>query len=160
LSDMTKGEKYQGYEGGLYPGGARERPDHHDAAGRALARQVEPLDRDGRPRADGKIVLLTVGMSNTMQASSGVLRVSTGDEQINPGVVIVNGAYGGMTADKIQHLDGGRTYPPNPKFVRYWEFVDEQLDKAGVTRAQVQAVWLKEADPGPKQGFPAYAQTL
>src|SRR5439155_25875678 len=29
-----------------------------------------------------------------------------------------------------------------------------------VTRAQVQAVWIKEADAGPKQGFPAYAQQL
>jgi hypothetical protein len=160
LSDMVKGEKYQGFEGGLYPGGARERPLAHEASGLALARRVEPLDRDGKPSADGKIVLLTVGMSNTMQASSGFLRVSKGDDQINRKVVIVNGANGGMTADKIQYLDGGRTYPPNPKFVRYWEYVDEQLEKAGVTRPQVQAVWLKEADPGPRQGFPAYAQTL
>jgi len=29
-----------------------------------------------------------------------------------------------------------------------------------VTRAQVQAVWIKQADAGPSQGFPRYAQTL
>jgi lysophospholipase L1-like esterase len=29
-----------------------------------------------------------------------------------------------------------------------------------VTGAQVQVVWIKQADPGPTQGFPKYAQTL
>jgi len=29
-----------------------------------------------------------------------------------------------------------------------------------VTRAQVQAVWLKEADPGPDEGWPGYAKKL
>src|SRR5262249_25409499 len=43
---------------------------------------------------------------------------------------------------------------------RYWTTVDERLKSAGVTRAQVQAVWIKQADAGPSQGFPKYAQTL
>jgi hypothetical protein len=29
-----------------------------------------------------------------------------------------------------------------------------------VTREQVQAVWIKQADAGPNQGFPGYARTL
>jgi hypothetical protein len=160
LSDMGPGETYKGFEGGLYPGGKKERPADHEAAGVALARQVRPLDRDGKPSDDGKVVLLTVGMSNTMQASSGFLRVTRGDTELNPSLLIVNGANGGMTANKIQFLDGGRTYPPNPKFVKYWEYVDDKLSEAGVTRAQVQAVWLKEADPGPNEGWPKYAQNL
>jgi hypothetical protein len=161
LSDMGKGEMYKGYEGGLYPGGAHERPPNHEAEGLALAKQVQPLDRDGQASADGKIVLLGVGMSNTMQAMSGFLRVArAAQDQINPKLVIVNGANGGMTADKIQHLNGGRTYANNPKFVFYWEYVDDKLSEGGVTRAQVQAVWLKEADPGPDEGWPGYAQKL
>src|SRR5262249_31557923 len=41
-----------------------------------------------------------------------------------------------------------------------WEEVDNILKRAGVTRAHVQAVWIKQADAGPSQGFPAYARTL
>jgi hypothetical protein len=161
LSDMGKGEMYKGYEGGLYPGGSRVRPTEHEAAGVALARQVHPLDRDGKPDPDGKIVLLGVGMSNTMQAMSGFLRAtSAAKDRINPRVVIVNGANGGMTADKIQHENGGRSYPPDPRFVFYWQYVDEKLSEAGVTRAQVQSIWVKEADPGPDEGWPGYAQKL
>jgi hypothetical protein len=161
LSDMAKGELYKGFEGGLYPGGSSVRPPEHEVAGVTLGRQVQPLDRDGKPDPDGKIVLLGVGMSNTMQAMSGFLRAAAAaKDRINPRVVIVNGANGGMTADKIQHLNGGRSYPPNPRFVFYWQYVDDKLSEAGVTRAQVQAVWVKEADPGPEEGWPGYAQKL
>jgi hypothetical protein len=38
--------------------------------------------------------------------------------------------------------------------------VDRRLQDAGVSREQVQAAWIKQADPGPTQGFPQYAQTL
>jgi hypothetical protein len=161
LSDMVKGDTYKGVEGGLYPDSANQRPAAHEAAGLALARQIQPLDAKGNPGAEGKIVLLGVGMSNTMQAMSGFLRAAKkAGSEINPRVVIVNGANGGMTADKIQHLNGGRTYANNPNFVFYWKYVDDQLSEAGVTRAQVQAVWLKEADPGPDEGWPGYARKL
>jgi hypothetical protein len=161
LSDMGPGEMYKGHEGGLYPRGASVRPAEHEAAGIALASQVQPLDHDGHPSPDGKVVLLGVGMSNGMQAMSGFLRAAAAaKDRIDPRVVIVNGCNGGMTADKIQHLNGGRSYPPDPRFVFYWQYVDNKLSEAGATRAQVQAVWVKEADPGPDEGWPGYAQKL
>src|SRR5262249_10252372 len=43
---------------------------------------------------------------------------------------------------------------------KYWATVDLRLKQAGVTRAQIQAVWIKQADAGPTEGFPAYAKTL
>jgi hypothetical protein len=157
LSDMAPGETYHGFEGGLYPDGGKDRPPAHEASGLALSRQIAPLDRDGKPSPEGKIVLLSVGMSNTMQAYSGFMRAAKRDSQINPKLVLVNGAQGGMTAALIQNPDGGR---PDGRISRYWEEVDKRLDAAGVTRAQVQAAWIKQADAGPSQGFPAYAQTL
>jgi hypothetical protein len=102
---------------------------------------------------------MSVGMSNTMQAFSGLMRVARGDPKINPKVVLVNGAQGGMTAVLIQNVDGGRPMPDG-QFARYWEEVDNRLNTAGVTRAQVQAAWIKQADAGPNVGFPKYAQTL
>lgn len=153
LTELGTG-KYHDYDGGLYPGGKNERPAGHEKAGITLAGKVQPLDASGKPSADGKIVLLSVGMSNTAQVSQGFARQIAGYADRNPYVVFVNGAQGGMTAKAIQDPDDGKTG------TRYWTVVDEQLKAAGVTSAQVQAVWIKEADAGPTQGFPEYAKTL
>jgi hypothetical protein len=153
LTELGRGE-YQGFMGGLYPEGKNERPAAHEAAGVALAKKVQPLDPAGKPGPDGRIVLLTVGMSNTSQSSQGFMPLANADPQKNPQVLIVNGAQGGMTAARIQDPEDGRSG------TQYWTTVDQRLTAAGVTRAQVQAVWIKQADAGPNQGFPGYAKTL
>jgi hypothetical protein len=152
LPELGAGE-YNGFPGGFYPEGKNERPRAHEAAGLALAKKVQPLGADGKPSADGKVVVMSVGMSNTNQSWAGLLRVARDDKEINPHVKLVNGAQGGMTAAAIRQdsEDRGR---------QYWERVDEILKAAGVTRAQVQAVWIKQADAGPNEGFPAYAKKL
>jgi hypothetical protein len=147
-------EKYQGFAGGLYPEGKNERPKDHEAAGLALAKAVRPLGTDGKPAADGKIVLLSVGMSNTTQEFSAFKRAADADKEKNPDLVLVDGAQGGMTAARIKNPDDKGTG------AKFWEVVDQRLKAAGVTRDQVQVVWIKEANAGPKEGFPKYAQTL
>jgi hypothetical protein len=147
-------EKYQGYEGGLYPGGKNDRPKDHEAAGLAIAKQVQPLDAAGMPAAGGKAVLLSVGMSNTTQEFSAFKRLADADPEKNPDLLIVDGAQGGMTAARIK--DPGDNGPG----AKFWEVVDQRLKAAGATREQVQIAWIKEADAGPTQGFPKYAQTL
>src|SRR5262249_31009211 len=89
LTELGRGE-YQGFQGGLYPGGTNERPAAHEKAGRALAAQVQPLDADGKPSPDGKIVLLSVGMSNTTQVFSAFKRLADPDADRNPRLVIVD----------------------------------------------------------------------
>lgn len=149
------GEKeYHGFKGGLYPGSRNERPADHEARGRNLSEQVGPLDDRGRPDPGGKIVFLTVGMSNTSQDSTAFAQAAAGDPQKNPRLLIVNGAQGGMTAARIQNPEDGASG------TQYWAAVDERLAAAGATRDQVQAVWIKEADANPDQGFPRYANTL
>lgn len=147
------GEKYQGFAGGLYPDGNR-RPEAHEKAGLERAARIVPLDAAGKPDPNGKIVLVSIGMSNTSQASQAFARALAAETERNPHLVFVNGAQGGMTAAKIAN-------PEEPRFgAPYWKTVDERLKAAGVTPAQVQAVWIKQADAGPSQGFPKYAQTL
>ena len=68
LSELGKG-KYKGEEGGLYPGGVNTPPPAHEKAGLKLAQSMQPLDAQGHPSKDGKIVLMSVGMSNTQQES-------------------------------------------------------------------------------------------
>jgi len=147
-------QEYHGFKGGLYPEGQNERPAAHEKAGLALAPKVQPLDADGKPSPDGKIVLLSVGMSNTTQEFSVFRRQANGDPAKNPHLVIVDGAQGGMTAARIKDPDS------NGGGIQFWTTVDARLKEGGVTRAQVQAAWIKEADAGPNQGFPKYAQTL
>lgn len=147
-------EKYQGYEGGLYPEGKNERPAAHETAGLALAKQVQPLDKEGKPNQEGAIVLLSVGMSNTSQISQGFQKALADEQEKNPRLVFVNGAQGGMTAAAIQDPED------NGRGTKFWTTVDERLQTAGVTRAQVQVVWIKQADAGPREGFPGYARKL
>ncbi len=94
LTELGEGE-YKGSPGGLYPGGKNERPAAHEAAGRELAKEVRPLDRDGQPVDDGKIVLLSVGMSNTTQEFSVFKTIAEKDTDKNPRLVLVDGRRAG-----------------------------------------------------------------
>ena len=94
LTDLGAGF-YHGVQGGLYPGGTNVRPAAHEKAGLALAQHLQPLDKEGKPANDGKIVLCTIGFSNTSQCSQGFIEAARGDTALNPQVVIVNGAQGG-----------------------------------------------------------------
>jgi hypothetical protein len=146
--------KYQDVEGGLYPGGENKRPAEHEAAGVGLSRRVQPLDSDGKPARNGKIGLLSIGMSNTSQEFTAFQQLARGDRDLNPRLVLVNGAQGGMTAAAIQDPDD------KGRGTQYWRTVNERLRAAGLTPDQIQAVWLKQADAGPSSGFPKYARTL
>jgi hypothetical protein len=154
LTDLGQG-KYQGFEGGLYPDGKNQRPADHEAAGRSRAKLVRPLDADGKPSDDGKIVLLAIGFSNTVQCFNGFMAAAAEDRSVNPKVILVNGAMGGMSAHMVQDPDD------KGRGTRYWSGVDERLKAAGVSRAQVQVVWIKETNPAPHPGgFPKYIRDL
>src|SRR5205823_6171322 len=110
-------EQYQGFGGGLYPDGMNERPAAHEAAGQALAGRVQPLDPEGKPSPEGKIVLLSVGMSNTTQEFSAFVRLANANPRKNPRLALVDGAQGGMTASAI------RTAEDNGRGTQYWTTV-------------------------------------
>jgi len=143
-------ETYKGFPGGLYPGALNVRPRVHDSVGQVLARQIKPLSQSGLvDQANGKIVLLSIGMSNTTQEFSAFRSVAQNDPARNPRLTIVDGAQGGQTAAIISN-----------GAANFWTVVEQRLASAGVTTQQVQVVWLKEADAGPTQAFPAHAITL
>ncbi|MDE3165600.1 MAG: SGNH/GDSL hydrolase family protein [Acidobacteriota bacterium] len=148
LPDLAGGT-YQGEEGGLYPGGRSTPPDAYLRAGLALAAQVAPLDGEGRPATGGRIVLLTIGMSNTTQETQAFLRLAAADSAVNPRVTIVDGAQSGQTA----------RITADPK-ANYWRVVEDRLAAAGVTAKQVEAAWIKQANAQPSAPFPAEAKRL
>lgn len=148
LPDLGAG-LYQGEQGGLYPGGRNTPPPEHLKAGLEIAKYIVPMNREGRPAADGRIAFLTIGMSNTTQETQAFLRLAAQDSGVNPKLVLVDGAQGGQTA-RI-------TADPN---ANYWRVADERLAAAHVTTAQVEAVWIKQANAGPTAPFPTEAKRL
>jgi hypothetical protein len=153
LDELGNKEYQQGYKGGFYPDGKNERPAAHEAAGLRIAKTVEPFNTDGKPDPQGRIVMLSVGMSNTGQASTGFMKVLAREKDINPRFKFINGAVGGQTAKITESTE-------TPQGMKYWAIVDERLKDAGSSREQVQIIWIKQADGGPNQGFPGYAKKL
>lgn len=140
---------FNGWEGGLYPNGSNVIPASHADAGLSLANNVEPLDANGDPDpVNGKIVWLSIGMSNTAQESNAFINLVQGTPGINPRLVLVNGGVGGKTAEDI-------STPSNPEYSIYWNAVATRLANAGVTAQQVQAIWFKEGNRGvvPEQQY-------
>jgi Ca2+-binding EF-hand superfamily protein len=147
LIDMDKG-MYQGYPGGLYPGGNAP-PEAYLQQGLAAAGQIRPLDRDGQPAGDGAIVLLSIGMSNTTREFSRFKKIADADLRKNPRLLFVDGAQGGQDAETIK----------NPT-CRFWTVLDQRLAAAGASGKQVQVAWVKEAIAREQREFPKDAEGL
>jgi hypothetical protein len=142
--------KYKGEDGGLYGGGSNEPPPAHAAAAKRELAKIQPLDAGGKPAGDGKIVLLSVGMSNTTQEFSRFKQLADADPERSPRLVIVDGAQGGQAAAQ---------WAASPDS-RVWQTVDERMKAAGVSDKQVQVVWLKQANIRPTEEFPEHAKKL
>ncbi len=140
---------YQGFSGGLYPNQSNAIPTAHLNAGITIAQSLQALDSNGQPDANGKLVLLSIGMSNTTQEFSTWVPMSDADANRAGIVRVVDGAQGGQHA--------GRIADPN---AAYWTAVSQRLADAGVTEQQVQVVWMKEAVSTPTDPFPAHAVEL
>jgi hypothetical protein len=169
---------YKGQDGGLYGEGKNTPPAEHLAAYLGESKKIRPLDTRGKPAADGKIVLLSIGMSNTTMEYSYFKKVAEADPAKSDHVVIVDGAKGARTG-LAWSLDGLDLLPPGEGeritktlaqaginvqkgFGDTWNGVEEKLKASGVTAEQVQAVWIKQAEarPGRLGEFPIHAKVL
>ncbi len=137
LNDLGKDMYLGQFQGGLYENGTNVVPKDHDAAGKKFAAQVAPID--------GKVVLLSIGMSNAMDEFGFFLHTYQQNPALSGHVVFVNGAFGGIgpCAWTVPHGSphdrcGGNA--PNP-----FDFVLSRFARAGVNESQVEVVWIKEA---------------
>lgn len=137
-----------GFTGGLYPDGANERPPDHEAAGLAASARIQPLNEAGQPDPAGKIVLMSVGMSNTTSEFGAFSNLVHEQRLDNPPLVLVNAAQGGRVSEWWADPDGP-----------VWTEMDGRLRHARVTREQVQVVWIKLTQTRGGD-FPAKAQAL
>ena len=98
-----------------------------------------PLDADGKPSPQGQIGLVSISMSNATREYSLFKRLADGDAQKSPSVAIVDCAQGGQAM--AQWVD--------PE-ARAWVEAERRLAQAGVSPKQVQVIWVKLANMGPR----------
>jgi hypothetical protein len=156
LSDMSAEDSYHGEDGGLYGKGKNSPPETHLQLALRAANRVQPLDATGKPAADGKIVLLTHGMSNTTNESERFLALANSDPRKNPKLLLVDGAQGGI--DSRQWISN----KPTRSGAHPWARLDQRLKAVGATASQVQVVWMKHAMArvGQFGEFPRHAKQL
>lgn len=143
---------YQGLKAGLYPNGENLRPKAHNAAGLAIAKTIKPLNRSGNiDEKYGRIVWLSIGMSNTTQETARFLELMKEYPRKNPFLQLIDGAFGGQAINQIN----------NPK-APYWDnIVKQRLEPNGISPEQVQVVWFKLAESAPKNtDFLTYTRDL
>jgi hypothetical protein len=155
LTDFSS-ETYKGETGGLYGNGQNEPPAEQQAAAKRETAKIRPLNSLGFQDADGKVVLLSIGMSNTTQEFSAFKRIADQDADKSPKLVIVDGAQGGMAAaqwaDQVATRSGEKV----------WDVADDRLLAASVTPEQVQVLWIKQAlvQQGQNGAYPKHAQKM
>ena len=136
------------FTGGLYPDGNNTRPAQHEAAGLAEAAKIVPLNKKGQPDPQGSIVMLSIGMSNASSEFNNFMKLAHKNPEINPQLVLINGAQGGQTAEKWVEPD---SLP--------WQMAQAQLNRHSFTAEQVQVAWVKETLTRGGD-FPIKTQTL
>jgi len=142
---------YRGFQGGLYPNGSNQRPAAHNAAGVAISQNIKPLNSTGSiDDANGKIVWMSIGMSNATQETQAFLSLMQTYANKNPKLTLLDGAEGGMDINAINSANAA-----------YWGDVNARLTTAGLTPAQVQIIWYKEAEAQPADtSFDSYPNAL
>ena len=130
LSDMNAGDRYEGEDGGLYGGGKNTPPDSLVKSASAALAQIKPID--------GKVVFVSISMSNATMEFSTFKRVADGDPRKSPQLTIVDCAQGGQAMAEWVNPEG-----------RPWQEAMNRIANAKVTPAQVQVAWIKLANKGP-----------
>lgn len=156
LNDLGTGTYLGQFQGGLYAGGSNQTPSDHLDRGVANSAAIQPRNTAGQPDPSGRVVLLSIGMSNTRMEYCGLndpCLVSTAESFMGKAAVdptvnhstlkILNGASGGGVA--LDWVD--------PRSAQYDWVRDNVLTPSGVTEAQVQAAWIKVAMGGTPNGY-------
>lgn len=154
LTDLGADKTYKDQKGGLYGAGRNAPPEKHLQAALTAAQRIQPLNAQGQPDPDGKIVMVSIGMSNTTQEFQTFQSLANDDREKSPQVVIVDGAQGGNDAE--------RWSKPGYRGINPWKVLGERLEGVGVSPKQVQVAWVKQARQVPRRNgeFPGHAREL
>lgn len=135
LIDMKAGIYYKNKSGGLYGNGNNEIPASHFINLKNKIDEIKPID--------GKIGLLSIGMSNTAYEFKYFMRLVENDGSKSNYLYLCNGAQGGVTADEWANSSS-----------RSWGVLSQRINQTELTDDQIQIVWLKTAHRQPTTFMP------
>jgi hypothetical protein len=153
FNDLGPAPYAYGYYGGLYEDGSNTIPADHLEAGLRRASLIQPLDANGKPSPDGKIVFLTAGYGETERIGNAFAGLANADYRVNRrALVVANAAHEGF--------DAPSWFAPMAT-ANFNRIRDQILAPAGVTEKQVQAAWIQmttteDSPPLPRQDAVAY----
>lgn len=126
---------WRGFQGGLYPSGSNEMPATHKLAGMQISENIKPLDTAGNiDLTNGKIVWLSIGMSNTTMETQAFIPITDTFSNKNPKLTLIDGAVSGQDIVIINNPNAG-----------YWDTITNRLKKRELSNKQVQIIWFLEA---------------
>ena len=149
LDEMSAEDRYLEQDGGLYGRGMNQPLKDHRAAAEHELAKIESLDADGKPAADGRIVLVSISMSNATQEFSRFKQLADPDPDKSSRLTIVDCAQGGQAMAEWVKPDA-----------RPWAEAAQRLKRAGVSPAQVQVAWIKLANKGPSGDLETHGRKL
>lgn len=149
LSDITGEDRYEGEDGGLYGGGRNAPPEELRLAAEVQLKEIVPRNPKGEPSTDGRIVFISISMSNATQEFSTFVPLAKASPVKASEVVVVDCAQGGQAMAEWA--------PPD---ARPWEVAMERLAQAGVTPEQVQVAWVKLANKAPGGSLEEHGRIL
>ena len=141
LNDLGTAPYKLGLYGGLYENGSNVMAADHFAHGIAAASKIQPLDADGNPSPDGKIVFLAIGFGETARIMQSFLGITANDRRVDHDkLVMLNAARDGANFRFWAEIPDGTP--------QYGTVNVDTLMPAGVTPQQVQVAWV-EIDNAP-----------
>ncbi len=162
LTDMRATEYYPNItdpfrqDGGLYGQGINILPLTHPHMQKAIAAtsQIVPRNAAGDPDPNGKIGFISLGMSNTKYEFDHFKSYPAVIQKKSPQVVLVNGAWQSMVAQRWSGREITCGVPPPSGGVGGvtdpWQNFNDKITQAGLTKAQIQAVWMKLTNAYPQ----------
>src|SRR5439155_3620213 len=149
LTEMTADDRYKGEDGGLYGRGKNTPPEAHAKAAAGELAKIQALDASGKPAADGRIVFVSISMSNATQEFSAFKRLADADMAKSPKLTIVDCAQGGQAMAEWVPPQGAP-----------WIEAERRLKNQKVTPGQVQVAWIKLANKGPRGELAEHGKKL
>lgn len=149
LTEMSADDKYKDQDGGLYGGGKNSPPAEHQKAAEAALAKIQPLNKEGKPADNGTIGFISISMSNATQEFSRFKQVADADPDKSKKLTIVDCAQGGQAMAEWVDPKG-----------QPWQVLEQRLDKAGISDEQVQIVWIKLANKGPRGDLAEHGKKL
>jgi hypothetical protein len=149
LTEMTVEDRYLGQDGGLYGGGKNTPPEEHRRAAETILAQIKPLNARGEPAIDGRVVFVSISMSNATQEFSKFKQLADRDPRKSPSLTIVDCAQGGQAM--AEWVAAG---------AQPWTVAEGRIANASVTPEQVQVAWIKLANKGPRGTLDEHGKKL